>query len=241
MQAEISDLRIPQPPFYYGVDYVGVHVELEGVDKFLPRELKSTGEGWIYVSEFVSVSGEDWEKIWTDPYFTQYREAAIAVKVMFQGKNYLFFPFMWVDKDWALIRGWLNGYPKEIARIEMSKFHPLLPRYSKPEAGVKLGGYVIRGKDALLKVVVELTEISNTPPPSSFGPTLTYRYFPAIGDGSSVREFAKVIKSEGKTGTIWKGRGGVELGGALGEIKVKKVMGGYFYPSFFKIDGTKRE
>jgi Acetoacetate decarboxylase (ADC). len=164
--------------------------------------------------------------------------------VKYKGRNYLYFPFMWVDKDWALIRGWVNGYPKKVANIEITKLHPLLEKYNEIKEGVKLGGYVVRGGSVLFKMLVNLKFKVSELPIFEFGPTLTIRYFPSTGQGErSVKEFVQVIKTNSRSSDTWKGEGSIEFGKAVNDevelLRVKEILGGYFYRSSFKIEGTK--
>ncbi|MEW9492268.1 MAG: acetoacetate decarboxylase family protein [Candidatus Aramenus sulfurataquae] len=43
-------------------------------------------------------------------------EWAIVVKVKFNSSYYTYFPFMWVDKDFALYRGIILGYQRSLQR-----------------------------------------------------------------------------------------------------------------------------
>lgn len=138
--------------WYYGVTYIASHVKLEGADNVIPSFMKTDGEGWVYIAEFISTAEANWDYMYQEPDLVQYMEGAIGLKVEYKGKNYLYFPFMWVDKDWALVRGWLDGYPKKIANIRMTRLHPLLPKYNKPEPGLKMGGYVTRGGGVMVRL-----------------------------------------------------------------------------------------
>ncbi len=113
--------------------------------KLLPGFLRDADEARIYVADFVTIHGSDINWIYRVPDMTQYREAAVALKVIYNGKTYTYsyFPFMWIDKDWALIRGWLNGYPKKMAEISMTRINPLVPTLGGVGRGSKLGGTVV--------------------------------------------------------------------------------------------------
>ncbi len=238
---------VPPPPHTYAVDYIAAYVRVDPAEaeNLLPPELKLADDvAWIYISEFVSVSGDQWDLLYQDPEYTQYREGAIAFKVALNGNTYLYFPFMWVDRDWALMRGYVNGYPKKLARIAMSRTHPLLPGYEEPREGIRMGGYVARGGDVLYRLVVTLRERADRVPLADFGPTLTLRRFPATGEGEAdVYEYVTVVRTSGRTSDVWRGDAQVDIAGGindeLGYVKVREVLGGYFYRSHFRIEGTK--
>jgi len=237
---------VPEGPYHYGVEYLAVHLKInqEKAQKLLPRFLKASDEAWVYVADFVTVHGKNVDWIYRMPDMTQYKEAAVAIKVFYGGKAYSYFPFMWVDKDWALIRGWLNGYPKKIAEIVMSRINPLNPALEEISRGSKLGGYCSRLGRRLLTILVELEEEVREIPLRGFGPTLTYRHFPTTYEGQQgVSEVLEIIRSNYRLGKAWKGRGEVEIGyGDNDEVELVEplsVLGGYYYIAGYTIEGGK--
>jgi acetoacetate decarboxylase len=234
------------PPWHYGVTYIAAHVKFtkESANNVLPNFLTTDGEGWVYIAEFISMSDSSWDYMYQDPDLVQYMEGAIGLKVNFEGKNYLYFPFMWVDKDWALVRGWLDGYPKKIAKIAMTKFHPLLPKYNKPEAGLKLGGYVVRGGGIMFRLQVELEDKTDSIPVRNFGPFLNIRRFASRGDEEEdLYEIVSRVRDESILGEIWKGKANLELGGYVNDevdlLKIEKIVAGYYYTMYFKVTKTQ--
>lgn len=238
---------VQPPPYLYAVDYIAVYVSIdpEPARELLPPGLElASNKAWLYVSEFLSYPENNDEMAYLDPELTIYREGAVALNVALDGQVYLYFPFMWVDKDWALIRGYLNGYPKKLAYISLSKLHPLMPGRDQPAPGLKLGGYVARNGYTLFRLQVELTEKADGVPISAFGPTLTFRRFPATGAGETdVWEYVTVVKGESKIADVWRGQGSVQIGWGPNDevnlIQIREVIAGYYYRSFFKISGTK--
>ncbi|QIW23569.1 acetoacetate decarboxylase [Sulfolobus sp. S-194] len=234
------------PPWHYGVTYISAHVKFDkdSASQLLPNFLSTDGEGWIYIAEFISTSDHNWNFMYEDPELVQYMEGAIGLKVNFEGKNYIYFPFMWVDKDWALVRGWLDGYPKKIAKIVMTRLHPLLPMYNKPEKGLKMGGYVVRGGGVLLRLQVELQEKADSVPVSKFGPFLNIRRFATRGDDEEdLYEVVSRVRDVSNYGEIWKGDAKVELGGYVNDevnlLRLEEVYAGYHYTLYFRVTTTK--
>ncbi|ARM74709.1 acetoacetate decarboxylase family protein [Acidianus manzaensis] len=233
------------PPWHYGVTYISAHVkfEKESANQLLPNFLTTDGEGWIYIAEFISTSDYNWDYMYQDPDLVQYMEGAIGLKVNFEDKNYLYFPFMWVDKDWALIRGWIDGYPKKIAKITMTKLHPLLPKYNKPQQGTKLGGYVTRGGGIMLRLQIQLKEKTESLPIKNFGPFLNIRRYPTRGDEEEdLYEITSRIRETSNYGEIWKGEANIELGGYVNDevniLKLEETYAGYYYTLYFKVTNT---
>lgn len=237
---------VPPPPWHYGVTYIGAHIKFEkdSAEKLLPEFFKTDGDAWVYVAEFISPSDSTWDFMYKDPDLTQYMEGAIGFKVDYKGKNYLYYAFMWVDKDWALIRGWLDGFPKKLAKISMTKLHPLLPKYNKPEKGLRLGGYVIRGGGVLFRLTVDLEEKTDSVPTSNFGPLINIRHFPSRGEGETeLFEIISRVRDVSNLGEVWKGKAEIELGGYVNDevdvLKVEEVKAGYFFTQYFKVTTTR--
>ena len=56
-----------------------------------------------------------------DPVRSQYKECFVVVRCKWQGEHYSRCVFIWVDKDFALARGWYQGYPKKLGQIWMTR------------------------------------------------------------------------------------------------------------------------
>ncbi|AWR96941.1 acetoacetate decarboxylase [Acidianus sulfidivorans JP7] len=240
-----SQLVYP-PPWHYAVTYISAHVKFDkdSTKELLPSFLTSDGEGWIYIADFISTSDYNWDFMYLDPDLVQYMEGAIGLKVQFEGKNYLYFPFMWVDKDWALVRGLLDGYPKKFAKISMTKFHSLLPKYSKPEKDSIIGGYVVRYGGVIFRLQLQLKEKTELLPIRDFGPVLNIRKFPSRGEGEDeIYEVTSRIRDQSDYGEIWKGDAKIELGGYVNDevnvLNIEEVRNGYFYTAYFRVSETR--
>ncbi|AOL17879.1 acetoacetate decarboxylase [Sulfolobus sp. A20] len=236
---------VPPPPWIYGIENISAHVyfNVNSILDFIPKPLDvEDGEGWIYIASIISTSERNLDMLYEEPELTQYMEWAIAVKVKFNDNYYTFFPFMWVDKDFALYRGIILGYPKKFAKVEMSRFNPMLKGYSEPKEGVRIGGYSVRGGEKLMKMVIELKDKVNKIP-FPFGPIVQFRRFPSIIEGTDVFELVQVVaEAEVKEG--WKGDVvKLELNGGINDevekFKVEKVLGGYYYNWFLRQKGAK--
>jgi len=56
-----------------------------------------------------------------DPVRGQYKEMFFVVRCKFQGKAYSRCIYIWVDKEFAMLRGQHQGYPKKLGSIQMSR------------------------------------------------------------------------------------------------------------------------
>jgi len=56
-----------------------------------------------------------------DPVRAQYKESFVVVRCRYRGRLYSRCVFIWVDKDFALVRGFLQGYPKKLGSIHQTR------------------------------------------------------------------------------------------------------------------------
>ena len=61
-------------------------------------------------------SSDDGEQL-LRPARSQYKEFFIVVNALLDGEEVTTCPFTWVDRDFALARGWIQGFPKKLGTI----------------------------------------------------------------------------------------------------------------------------
>lgn len=239
---------VDEGPFHWGIDYVTTYFRGEKVklQRLLPEGLKVTdGSGLAYVGEFISVSEKSPEAVYLDPAQTVYHEAAIGLSCNHAGKSGVYFVFMWVDKDWSLIRGWLNGYPKKLADdIVMTKLHPLNPLTGGIGVGSQLSGFATRHGQRIFTVHVKVNRKGSSGDVIRFGSTYGLRLFPATdATQTAVRELVEVTKSAAVVDDIWAGDGELNFGTPLGEeldlLGPLETKYGCVYRTGFTISGAK--
>lgn len=214
---------VPEGPWTYVMDAISVHAK--GYDDLvrsvLPSKLKPSGDLWFYVADIISYSESSEEMNYLAPDLLQYREAAIFVKVELNGRNYAYCPFMYVDNDVSLVRGLIFGFPKKMAKIELTKFHDLF-------GARRYGGVAYRAGYKLLRVLVEPEAGAESTPFDGFGNWLLRRYFKPMGVDELVEFVPEVSYSK-----VLFGKGELELGGGFNDeleyFEPSEVLGGYLY------------
>ncbi len=58
----------------------------------------------------------------------------------FNGKPGYFVPYIWVDNDFTLIRGFIQGFPKKLGRIYVTRLHEMNPKIGGKKIGAKVKG-----------------------------------------------------------------------------------------------------
>ena len=56
-----------------------------------------------------------------DPARAQYKEVFVVVRCQYEGQPYSRAAYIWVDKDFAMARGHIQGYPKKMAEVWMTR------------------------------------------------------------------------------------------------------------------------
>ncbi|MFI5421631.1 MAG: acetoacetate decarboxylase family protein [Nitrososphaerales archaeon] len=213
------------PPYHYGADYLPMYFRSnpQKLQQFLPDQLRVTdGSAVAYVSDFVcTASEEDLGAPYSDPAQSSYREAAIGIRCSYRGTPGIYYPFMWVDRDWSLIRGWSLGYAKKVADdIRMTRLHKLTPHVPYFGPGVKLSGYCTRHGDRLLSISMEIKRKASSKDLISSPHVYAFRHFPVNTEGQTeVRELVEVEKENTRIGDeeMWYGEGELRLGNSPNE------------------------
>ena len=116
----------PAPPWYYSSNFLDIEFwsDPSAVMALLPpaldpdRSANGHGNALFYDWQF---SGENEEYL--NPARYQYRELFILVDALYQGKPVSFCPFIFVDNDAALARGWKQGYPKRMGQVFLTRYY----------------------------------------------------------------------------------------------------------------------
>jgi hypothetical protein len=116
---------VPEPPWHYSGDVLTLEYRAApgSVARWLPPSVEPAAEE----PDAVAVIFADWQSCsdggdeLLDPVRSQYKEAFVVVRCRFGGETYSRCILIWVDKDFALARGWYQGYPKKLGSIWMTR------------------------------------------------------------------------------------------------------------------------
>jgi acetoacetate decarboxylase len=214
---------IPRPPWHYSGDVLTIEYRTEpgGVARWLPPDVEPAEEE----PDAVALIFADWQSCGADgaelldPVRSQYKEAFVVVRCRYRGETYSRCILIWVDKDFALARGWFQGYPKKLGSIWMTR--PVTVGRAGPrlEAGGVLAATLAANDRRLADVRVTLEGPSDEGGFVNALPMLHSRWLPAIdaGAGDAHSDLVTMRSSDVELGPGWVGSAEVALHDAPGE------------------------
>ncbi len=230
---------VESPPWHYGADilFVSFRADEAEVRKLLPEPLqpgKDPGLAFAWIADIISC-GADPDLIYKHPESTQYKEGLLAVSCEFKGTPGWLYPYVWVDQDFSLMRGWFLGFPKKSAKVFMTRIHeqnPILPQLG---VGTSISGFVERYGTRPMAASLAITGRADREELPNIGNTYNIRHFPNVPGSTtpSIYDIVNIQPKNSRFGDIWKGDATLTFGGADDEevraLQPKEIIAGYYY------------
>jgi Acetoacetate decarboxylase (ADC) len=217
---------VPYPPWHYVGDFLVIEywADPERAVSFLPEGLEPHPDpgrcaavfaDWQSCSE--AGSGLDTELV--DPSRSQYKECFIVINALLDGEEVTTCPTIWVDRDFALARGWLQGFPKKLGSIWITRTFGLdSPADPGLQPGAVFGGTCAAYERRVAQGTVTLERLSESGPTHNDPPIVNVRHFPRLESGRhddpAVHELARSRSRDRVLSPIWEGSATLELFGA---------------------------
>jgi acetoacetate decarboxylase len=180
-----------------------------------------------------------------DPITSQYRETIILLSASFEGQPVAYCPFIWVDQDVSLMRGLVQGWPKQIGSTWITRAYDL-PSKATPVIGPGgTFGATLSVKDRrLIEAKVTLRSLSDSLPSPSFARAVNVRHFPELAAGKhdrpAVHELVQLKSRDVQISTIWKGEASMNLFDhphlELSDLRPTTVIAGYRFCFALTVD-----
>jgi Acetoacetate decarboxylase (ADC) len=155
---------VAAPPWHYAGWLFSIEYELEEgtAAAFLPEGFgRATGKAAVHVADWQATT--DGSEL-VDPVYSQYKEAYVLLEADRSGALVNFCPFMYVDQDISLVRGLLQGLPKKLGSIWLTRSYPIdHPAAASARQGTKLGASVAVKDRRLLEAELRLTGLEGRP------------------------------------------------------------------------------
>lgn len=180
---------LPDPPWHYSGNMLTLEYRTDpaAVRDLLPDDVTLADED----PGAVAVIWADWQACSDnfdeilDPVRAQYKEVLVVIRCKFQDQLYSRCAYIWVDADFAMIRGQFQGYPKKLASVSLTR--PVTVGRAGPrlEPGGKFGASLAAYDRRLLHASFEIEKPSEHAGFVNALPMLHNRLMPSIeNDGS---------------------------------------------------------
>ncbi|HXP18732.1 MAG TPA: acetoacetate decarboxylase family protein [Streptosporangiaceae bacterium] len=229
---------LPAPPWYYSGDLLTVEYRTDParVAELLPAPLAPAPED----PGAVALIWADWQSCGDggsellDPVRAQYRECFAVVRCSFAGQIYSRCVYIWVDTDFALVRGLHQGYPKKLGSIHQTRPHPYGRAAPRIAPGGVFAGTLAAADRRLAQAVVTLREESPANGFVNAHPMAHHRWLPSIEKGApdALDELVCSGSASVEGGSPWRGDASLELFESpteeLARLEVREIIGGYY-------------
>jgi hypothetical protein len=214
----------PPPPWYYSSDFLSIEfwATPAAVRAVLPPGLDPDPSADGHASALFydwQFSGSNEEFL--NPARYQYREFFVLVDALFEGRPVSYCPYIFVDNDAALARGWTQGYPKRLASVFQTRYYAATgkagPSLSK---GAKFAGTISAVGQRLAEGVVTLREPLKDA--SAFQrPVVNLLHWPRLAAGMhekpAIHELVENVPHDIKIEDAWIGDGAIAFPLCKGE------------------------
>jgi acetoacetate decarboxylase len=222
----------PRPPWYYSADFLSIEFwsDPSAVAAVLPPGVdpdsvaNGHGNALFYDWQF---SGDNEEYL--DPARYQYREFFLLVDALYEGKAVSYCPYIFVDNDAAIARGWTQGYPKWLGQVFQTRYYaatgkagPALARGSKFAGSLTAAGQGAHpAAQRLAEALVTLKEPVTDPSLLKQRPIVNLLHCPGLAadrqDEPAIHELVENVPDDLKIEQAWIGEGSLTLPSCRGE------------------------
>ena len=215
----------PPPPWYYSADFLDIEfwADPKVVAAALPHGLDPdpSSEGHcnalFYDWQFTGGNEE-----YLDPQRYQYREFFLLLDALFEGRPVAYRPYIFVDNDAAIARGWTQGYPKRFGQVFQTRYYAATGKAGPPlAAGSKFAGSLTASGRRLAQGLVTLKQPVNDPSVLKQRPVVNLLHTPRLAankqDKPAVHELVENVPHDVKVEQAWIGEGLLTLPVGEGE------------------------
>ena len=240
---------VAPPPWHYSGEIIAIdfHASVDAVAALLPEGMKPAADGAASVvfADWCSASDHD-ERVIADPAIGQYHEAYVVLHATRGDKKVGRVPFIWVDSELSLLRGQIQGFPKKLGQVAMTRAVELGRGGVRKEKGARFAAHATSHGRRVLTAGVAIEGITERPPRAATLPLVHTRLFPAVDRPEpAVRELQFGSIGNFECGTVFTGSATLELGTTeyeeLDALKPLSVASGYVFSMAFSVLGGRVE
>jgi len=241
----------PPPPWHYSGDALGVEfwTDPDATAATLPSGLipdpKSNGHAVMMFLDWQFTAQDD---EFLDPARYQYREAFVLLDAVYRDTPVMWCPYIFVDNDAALARGWIQGFPKKMGSIFQTRTYAAAnPAAAPVTSGAKFGAGLSAHGQRLAEARITLRKPVEDGLSLLSRPTVLLRYFPRLAAGyqdkPAVNELTMSVTDNLMVAEAWIGDGELNLPEAQGEelhvLAPVTVQSGFRYSLSYSVTDLK--
>jgi Acetoacetate decarboxylase (ADC) len=210
---------VPAPPWHYVGDFLVVDywADPDAVRSILPEGMDphpDAGRCAAVFADWQSCSDTGDEVI--DPVRSHYREFFIVANALIDGEEVTTCPFIWVDQDFALVRGWFQGFPKKLGAVWMTRTFGLGgPADPGLVPGARHGATCSARGRAIADMTLTIEGPTEDGPRHNAAPIVNVRHFPRLAaghhDDPQVHELVKSVSRDRSASTVYGGEATLNL------------------------------
>jgi acetoacetate decarboxylase len=235
------------PPWHYSSDCLAIEYWTNPmtIAALLPPGLKpdekSGGRAFFWFLDWQFTGSND---ELTDPARYQYREAFVLVEAIYEKMPVNYCPYIFVDNDAAIARGWAQGFPKKLGSIFQTRsFSAPGPAAAPLIKGSRFGASVAAHGERLATARIQLEEKVTDPSMVFNRPTTMRRYFPQLTaahqDRPAVDELTMSLTDKLSIVDVWSGSAELSIPEVNGEdmhlIAPQRVGRGYRFGMSYSV------
>ena len=208
---------VDSPPWFFGGDGYEVffRCDPEKIKAFIPYPLTVSDRVGLVCVTIVDMTSVDGGNLAFDyPERAQYRECLFKIHCEFEGKPGWFVPATWVDKDFSLLRGFIQGFGKKLSQIHITKLHHMNPMIGGRQQGARIKA--ICESFARVRIELEL-ELQRPNEKDLFAGNSMFvmRHFPDTANAGKalVHDISELVVHNAKKTDFWDCSGDIRISG----------------------------
>jgi acetoacetate decarboxylase len=243
----------PSWHFYGRILYIAYKTDPDEVRKWLPAPFELGPDPELAAAmfcEWISAPMSDPEFAARNPERSHYHETLLMVGCSLNGRAGQYCPAIWVDNDFTLVRGLMQGYPKKFGRsiiARPSESSPAQLSACRLAEGGLVGATCESAGERVVSGLVKVRAKASLDdlPPLMRRPIYLTRHFPSLqaGEPPLVHDVVTLSSEKPDFGPIWKGDAELELHEARFEehtsLKPREIMAGYHISMAYTVKGVK--
>jgi hypothetical protein len=214
-----------KPPWHYAGMIIAAEfwTDPAAAEATLPEGLipdpESNGHG---IALFIDWQYNGSHDDYLDPVRSQYHEFFVLLDARWENTPIAWCPYIYVDNDHAMARGWIQGFPKKLGMVAQTRAFAG-PNHAAPPVGPggKFGATASTAGYRLANVLVTLQEPVHDTSAFTARPTVNLRYFPRLAadeqDKPAVHELAMELFDDETVTNAWTGTSQLDFPEAPGE------------------------